>query len=249
MMGSAEVRMNRAPARRSAAAQLTITETKLLSRDPGAFFTLVIPVFILIAFGSSVSAGDVTLLPMTLAISVALVALYLMPTALATYREKGILRRLSTTPVRPGIILVVQLALQVAMAWGAGILLILGAMVLYGAQIPADAPALLGVYALGTLAVFSLGLVIAAVAPSGRAANGIGVLLYFPLAYLAGLLQPTPLMPATMVRIGEFTPLGAFRSVLHDVWTTQPLEPAPLVLMAAYAVVLTLVAVKLFRWE
>ncbi|WP_198425642.1 MULTISPECIES: ABC transporter permease [Microbacterium] len=238
----------RAP-RSTATAQLTIVETKLLAREPGALFTFAIPAFILIVFGGSVGQADVTLLPMTLAISVGLVALYLMPTTLATYREKGILRRLSTTPVRPGIILVVQLILQAAVALASGLLLVAVAAVALGVPVPADPLAFLIVYALGILSMFSIGLVIAAVAPSGMAANGIGVLLFFPLAYLAGLLQPVALMPATMVRIGEFTPLGAFRQALHQVWTGASLDLAPLVLMAAYAVVLSLVAAKLFRWE
>ncbi|WP_203580025.1 ABC transporter permease [Microbacterium hibisci] len=248
-MSSNLARADRRSPRDTATAQLTIVETKLLTREPGALFTFVIPVFILIVFGTSIGQGDTTLLPMTLAISVALVALYLMPTTLASYREKGILRRLSTTPVRPGIILVVQLVLQTVVALLTGLILIAVAGLALGASLPADPVAFLVVYALGILSMFSIGLVIAAVAPSGMAANGIGVLLYFPLAYLAGLLQPVALMPATMVRIGELTPLGAFRQALQQVWLGQSLELAPLGLMAAYAVVLSLVAAKLFRWE
>ena len=200
-------------------------------------------------FGGSLGRGDAVLLPMTLAISVALVALYLMPTALATYREQGILRRLSTTPVRPASILAVQLVLQFAVAVLSCALLVTVAAVALGASIPADIASFVGVYALGTLSMFALGLVIAAVAPNGRAANGIGVLLYFPLAYVAGLLQPVAMMPTTMVRIGEFTPLGAFRQSLQDVWSGESPELLPLGVMAAFAVVLSLVAAKLFRWE
>jgi len=233
----------------SATAQLTLVESKLLSREPGALFTFVIPLFILIVFGGSLGRGDATLLPMTLAISVALVALYLMPTTLATYREKGILRRLSTTPVRPASILAVQLVLQFAVAVLSCGLLIAVATVALGASAEVNAIVLIGVYALGTLSMFAVGLVIAAVAPNGRAANGIGVLLYFPLAYLAGLMLPVALMPTTVVRIGEFTPLGAFRQALQGVWSGESPELLPLCVMAAYAVVLSLVAAKLFRWE
>lgn len=233
----------------SATANLTLVEGKLLAREPGAAFTVVIPLFILLVFSPSLGTGDRTLVPMTLAISVALVALYLMPTALATYRERGILRRLSTTPVRPSSLLAVQLVLQFAVALLSGAVLVAVAVAALGALAPVSVPAFFAVYAVGTLSMFAVGLVIAAVAPSGRSANGIGVLLYFPLAYFAGLIQPAALMPDTMVRIGEFTPLGAFRQALQAVWAGDSLDVLPLGLMAAYAVVLSLVAAKLFRWE
>ncbi|MGH3703096.1 MAG: ABC transporter permease [Agromyces sp.] len=233
----------------SATAQLTVVESKLLVREPGSLFTVVIPLFILIVFGSSIGPDDTTLLPMAIAISIGLVGLYLMPTALATYREKGILRRLSTTPVRPASLLVVQLILQFVLALvSCGALLTVAGAAL-GARLPANALSFIAVFLLGTASMFAIGLLIAALAPSGRAANGIGVLLYFPMAYLAGLMQPVSQMPAIFVRIGEFTPLGAFRQSLQDVWTGAAPDPLLLGVMAAYAVVVSLAAARFFRWE
>ncbi|MGI9821716.1 ABC transporter permease [Agromyces sp. Marseille-Q5079] len=232
-----------------ATAKLTVVESKLLVREPGSLFTVVIPLFVLIVFGSSIGPDDTTLLPMVIAMAIGLVGLYLMPTALATYREKGILRRLSTTPVRPASLLVVQLILQFVLALvSCGALLAVAGAVL-GARLPADALSFIAVFVLGTASMFAIGLLIAALAPSGRAANGIGVLLYFPMAYLAGLMQPVSQMPAILVRIGEFTPLGAFRQSLQDVWTGAAPDPLLLGVMAAYAVVVSLAAAKFFRWE
>jgi ABC-2 type transport system permease protein len=233
----------------SATAKLTVVESKLLAREPGSLFTVVIPLFVLIVFGSSIGPDDTTLLPMVIAIAIGLVGLYLMPTALATYREKGVLRRLSTTPVRPASLLVVQLILQFVLALAScGALLAVAGGVL-GARLPANALSFIAVFVLGTASMFAIGLLIAALAPSGRAANGIGVLLYFPMAYLAGLMQPVSQMPAILVRIGEFTPLGAFRQSLHDVWTGAAPDPLLLGVMAAYAVVVSLAAARFFRWE
>lgn len=233
----------------SATAKLAVVETKLLAREPGSLFTVLIPMFILIIFGSSIGPDDTTLLPMTIAVAIGLVGLYLMPTALATYREKGILRRLSTTPVRPASLLVVQLLLQFVLALvSCGALLAVAAAVL-GARLPANAMSFIAVFALGTASMFAIGLLIAALAPSGRAANGIGVLLYFPMAYLAGLMQPVSQMPAILVEVGEFTPLGAFRQSLHEVWTGAAPDPLLLGVMAVFAVVVSLAAARFFRWE
>lgn len=233
----------------SGIAKLTRVETKLLVREPGSIFALVIPLFILVIFGMSLTPGDTVLLPMTLAIGVGLVALYMVPTTLATYRERGVLRRLSTTPLRPGAMLAVQLLLQLVLAVAGSALLLVVAGALLGAALPAGPGWFAMVFLLGTAAMFAIGLLIAALAPNGRSANGIGVLLYFPMAFLAGLMQPKQAMPGVLARIGEFTPLGAFRQSLQDVWAGGAPQPLLLGIMAGYAVIVSLVAARFFRWE
>ncbi|MBV2363160.1 ABC transporter permease [Streptomonospora nanhaiensis] len=228
--------------------KLAAVETKLLVREPGAVFALLIPLFILVAFGGGISRGDTVLVPMATTMAVGLVGLYLLPTTLATYRERGILRRLSLTPVRPGSLLAVQLLLQVVLAAVAvGLLLGVGVGVL-GARPPAVLHAAAALV-LGTAALFSVGLVIAALAPNGRAANGVGVLAFFPLAYLGGLMQPPEHMPAILAAAGGYTPMGALRLSLHEAWSGAAVAPLPLVVLALYAVALSLVAAWSFRWE
>ncbi|MEV4293014.1 ABC transporter permease [Nonomuraea bangladeshensis] len=229
--------------------KLTFVETKLLARDPGAVFSLLIPLFILVVFGSSIEPGDRVLLPMALAIAVGLVGLYMVPTTLATYRERGILRRMSATPVRPGRLLVVQLLLQLVLAVTACGLLLAVAGTVLGAHLPDRVPAVVLTFLLGTASMFAVGLLIAALAPNGRAANGIGVLLYFPMAYLAGLMQPADQMPDMVARVGEYTPMGAFAQCLRDVWAGAAPDPLLLAVMAAYALVVSAAAARLFRWE
>ncbi|WP_067175376.1 ABC transporter permease [Microtetraspora niveoalba] len=229
--------------------KLAVVELKLLTREPGAIFSLLIPLFILVVFGSSIEPGDTVLLPMALAIAVGLVGLYLLPTTLATYRERGILRRLSATPVRPANLLVVQLLLQLVLALAACALLLAVAGTVLGAHLPTGVLPGVLTFLVGTAALFAVGLLIAALAPNGRAANGIGVLLYFPMAYLAGLMQPTDQMPDIVARIGEYTPLGAFRQCLRDVWEGGAPSPLLLGVMAAYAVVISIAAARFFRWE
>ncbi|GAA1769215.1 ABC transporter permease [Streptomonospora arabica] len=229
-------------------AKLTAVETKLLVREPGAAFTLLIPLFILVVFGGEITEGDAVLLPMAVTIAIGLVGLYLLPTTLATYRERGILRRLSVTPVRPGNLLTVQLLLQLVLTAAAVALLLFVGIGVLGAHAPGPA-GFLAASALGTAAMFSVGLLIAALASNGRSANGFGVLLYFPLAYLGGLMQPADRMPDILASIGRYTPMGALRQSLHGVWSGGVLAPLPLVTMAVYAVVLSFVAARYFRWE
>ncbi|WAE71379.1 MULTISPECIES: ABC transporter permease [Nocardiopsidaceae] len=229
-------------------AKLTAVETKLLVREPGAVFALAIPLFILVAFGSGITEGDTVLLPMAVTLAIGMVGLYLLPTTLASYRERGILRRLSVTPVRPGNLLAVQLLLQLALTVFAVSLLLVAGIGLLGAHAP-GAAGFLAAFLAGTAAMFSVGLLIAALAPNGRSANGFGVLLFFPLAYLGGLMQPVEHMPDILALAGGYTPMGALRQSLDDAWSGGVPAPLPLVTMAAYAVVLGLAAARSFRWE
>jgi len=229
--------------------KLAVVEVKLLIREPGAIFALLIPLFILVVFGSAIEPGDTVLLPMALAIAVGLVGLYLLPTTLATYRERGILRRMSTTPVRPGNLLAVQLLLQLVLALTTCALLLAVAGTVLGAHLPTRVLPGAAMFLLGTGAMFAVGLLIAALAPNGRTANGTGVLLYFPMAYLAGLMQPTSQMPWLLARIGEYTPLGAFRQGLQEVWAGTTPTPIVFGVLAAYAVVINAAAARFFRWE
>ncbi|MFC5835063.1 ABC transporter permease [Nonomuraea insulae] len=229
--------------------RLAKVESKLLLRDPGAIFSMVIPLFILVIFSSGASPGDTALPSMSMTIAVGLVGLYMVPTTLATYRERGILRRLSTTPVSPGALLSVQLILQLVFALLASAVLVAVSVSVFQAAVPARVVAMVSAFLLGTSAIFAVGLLIAATAASGRAANGIGVLLYFPLAFLGGVMQPKEAMPELLATIGGFTPLGLFRQAVHDAWSGTATQPLLLAIMAIYALVIGLVAARFFRWE
>ena len=239
--------------------KLAVTETKLLLREPGWVFTVGIPLFVLVVFGvipgdapgaaAGGPSGRELLVSTTLAVNLGLVALHMVPTTLAGYREKGILRRLSTTPLHPAALLAVQLVLQLVLALVSAVLLIGVARLAFGVALPARLPALLGVFTLGASAMFAIGLLIAAVAPTGQLANGIGVLLYFPSAFLAGLMLPKALMPTPLARAGELTPLGALRQSLQDVWHGAGPDPLLLAIMAGCAVVVAVAAARWFRWE
>ncbi|GAA0987519.1 ABC transporter permease [Acrocarpospora macrocephala] len=228
--------------------KLAKVESKLLLRDPGAIFSMAIPLFILVIFSGGAGPGDTALPSMSMTIAVGLVGLYMVPTTLATYRERGILRRLSTTPVSPGALLGVQLMLQLVFAVLASAVLVAVSVVIFQAAPPARVVAMATAFLLGTSAIFAVGLLIAATAANGRAANGIGVLLYFPLAFLGGLMQPKEAMPELLAAIGEFTPLGLFRQAVHDAWSGAATQPLLLAIMAVYALVIGLVSARCFRW-
>lgn len=229
--------------------RLTRVELTLVRRDIGTVVAVIgIPLFVLLSFGMTYAAKDTALPAVAVAIALALNALYSVPAALGNAREQGILRRLATTPIHPATLLTAQLLVHLLLTV-ITIVLLTGAALVLGVALPRHAAGALAAIVLGVTALFALGVLIAAVAPNGRVATGIGVLLYFPLAFLGGVTLPRDQVPALLARIGDLTPLGAFRQTVQDSWAGVPPQPLQLAILAVYAVVLGAAAVRLFRWE
>ena len=58
-----------------------------------------------------------------------------------------------------------------------------------------------------------------------------------------------PASTASLLRISDFTPLGAAVQALQDSMRGAWPHPAGLVVLAGYAVVFTVAAARFFRWD
>ncbi|GIH71188.1 ABC transporter permease [Sphaerimonospora thailandensis] len=244
-------------------ARLVAVETKLFLREPAAvFFTIMLPVGLLLALGLSIPdfrkpdpllggqrPVDAQFPALMVLLSVMMLALSLLPTTLVTYRERGMLRRMSTTPVRPSSLLAAQLVIHVGVAVAATTLTLgLGHLAL---DMPAP-PAFwmfAGVFVLGSTTLFAIGLCLAAVTPNSRVVQGAGAAVLFPLLFLGGMWLPRQVMPEVLRRISDFTPSGAFGQGLTDALAGQAPQPLHLAVLAGWAVVAGLMAARLFRWQ
>jgi ABC-2 type transport system permease protein len=229
--------------------KLTLTELKLFLREPLAiFFILAFPLILLWLNGSQ--GGDMDrLVPGYVALVLATVGLTQLPSVLATYRERGILRRLATTPVPPATVLGAQLVVHLAASTiGVGLLLVV-AGAFYDVAVPRAVPAAVLVYLAGALALYALGFVLAALAPNARTANAVGFVVYFPMIFLCGAVIPREALSSSMRRIGELLPLGPVVTALRDAWSGAGIGALTLVALAAMIVVATAVGIRLFRWE
>ncbi len=186
---------------------------------------------------------------MQVTLALGMTGLFTLPTYLAAYREKGILRRMSTTPVHPTLLLIAQLVVNVLMALVALALLIGLSNAVLGIAIPKNIVGFLEGFFLGVSAMFSVGLLVAAVASGGRAASALGAVLLYPSLFFAGAWLPRSKMPEWLARIGDYTPLGATQQILYTAWTGGTPQLLQLLTMAMITVVLSLVAARVFRWQ
>ncbi|OHV56439.1 ABC transporter permease [Pseudofrankia sp. BMG5.36] len=239
---------------------LVRSEARLALRDPGTtLFAVGLPVVLVVILGCvpsfrehSADLGGARVidlyLPITIVMVVALLGLSLAPGALARYREKGVLKRLATTPASPASLLAAQGAVIAILAvLVAALLHVVGAAAF---RVPApEQPVGYVLALLLTIAtLIALGLLIAAVAPSSGVANGIGVGLFYPLMFFAGLWVPREAMPRVLVDIGDATPLGAAVGALQDSMSGSWPGLVHVGVMVAYIVLCGLGAARWFRW-
>jgi ABC-2 type transport system permease protein len=240
--------------------QLLITEFKLLRREPMIlFWALLFPVGLLIVIGSSTSSKPqanlgglkfiVVYTPVLMTFTLTLLALSAMPSTLASYRDKGYLKRLSTTPVGAARLLIAQLTLVVGLSISVVVLIMLVAHFAYNVPLPSQVGGFILAILLTMSAMASLGLLIASLAPNQRTAGAIGGILFFPLMFFAGLWVPQQQMSHLLRTISQYTPLGAaVPSITNSDFGIWP-GTTHLLVLAGYTVILCGLAIRFFRWD
>lgn len=236
-------------------------EARLARRQPFPIIgSIALPVVLMVIFAEIPSSsqvistlGGLTLfdvyLPIIMVLGLTMLTLLGLPGPLVSYREIGVLRRLSTTPVPPSWLLAAQVVVQLGAALAGLLIVNVASVTAFGAAIPKSVTGLALSCLLAIAGLFALGLLIAAVAPTAGSVNAIGRLALVPLMFFAGLWLPRALMPAILQDISNYSPLGAaVEAIQYSMQTGFP-PVRPLLVLAAYAVVFGFAARRFFRWD
>jgi ABC-2 type transport system permease protein len=245
----------------NALSQIVVIEFKLRMREKVIpLFGGVLPLGLLFAFGLLPGAdkpeknlggqsGAEYIAAISMGVSITVLGLVMLPGVLADYREKGVLRRIQASPVRPVLVLLAQVIINVGTVLiGIIVLIVVGNLAL-GTPVPRQLPGFVLAAALTVASMFALGLLVAAVAPNGRGATGIAMMMFFPSLFLAGVYVPREQMSKVLQHIGDFTPLGAGLRAMRDAWMGAEPRPLHLVIMTVWAIVAATAAARFFRWE
>ena len=253
--------LGRPTAPRAAFGQIVRNEARLAWRQPaGIIVSIGISLGLLVIFGEvsvfrqtsanlgGLSAFDVYI-PILIAFAIGVVALTYLPGPLVSYREQGILRRLSTTPAPASWVLGAQLVVQTCLMVISILLLLIVSIVFFGASAPKNPGGLILAVILAIAALFTIGLAIASVAWTASAARGLMAAAFYPLMFFAGLWYPVQLLPGAFQAISHLTPLGAAVQAMQAAMNVGFPPAAPLLVLAAYALVFGYLAKRFFRWE
>lgn len=246
---------------RAAFGKVLLNEFRMAWRLPlGLVFGMGLPLLLLVIFGAIpslhkpvASLGGLTYFDLSFPILVSLVIGILgivgIPSPLASYREQGILRRLSTTPAPPAWLLAAQLVINFCMAVAGLTILIAVGIAAFGLDPPKCIAGFVIATILSIAAVFAIGLWIAAIARTSVAAKAISLAVLFPLLFFGGLWLPRELMPPLLRSISNLTPLGAsVQAIQTSMQGTFP-PPTSLLVLILYALIFAILGVRFFRWE
>ncbi len=245
-----------------ALAKLIWVEFKLYIRQPeAAFFALLFPLLLLIMFGSIYGNKptpffgghgmvDVST-PAYIGIVMGSTGLMSISIIVSTYRERGILRRYRATPLRPAAIIAAQVAVNFVATVVGTILLVAGAVLIFGMKFAGSVTAVALAFTLAALSFFAVGFVVASVSRTSRAAQALAMVLYFPNIFLSGATVPKEIFPPVMRTISKVLPMTHVVDLLQGLWLGHPWSAhlVEVAVLAGLLVVGAFVSAKTFRWD
>ncbi|MGW2814791.1 ABC transporter permease [Streptomyces sp. NPDC001415] len=246
---------------RPAAVAVLKTETKLFRREPaGLFWIMVFPTVLLVVLGSIPGFRDPdkalggirfvdAYVPVAVLLSMIMAGLQAMPPVITGYRERGILRRMSATPVRPSALLGAQMGLHGVAAVISAVLSITVGRLAFHVALPHQLFGYVFALLLAVLSALALGALISALSRTSKVANAIGSAVFFPMMFSAGVWLPVQAMPDTLGRIVELLPFGAAAQALNEAASGGWPGWDHLGILALWTVLLSAAATRWFRWE
>lgn len=237
------------------------TEVRLFRREPGAlFWVLLFPTLLLVVLGSipAFRQSDPDFgglrpveayVPVTVLLGLIVGGVQSMPQTLTGYREQGILRRMSTTPVRPAALLSAQMVVYGGAALASALTALVVGRLAFDVRLPEQPFGYVLALVLAVLVALALGAVISALSRTTKIAAAIGSAVFFPSMFCAGVWMPVQTMPDVLARIVGYTPFGAAAEALNRAAAGDWPGWTHLGVLVAWTVLLTAAASRWFRWE
>lgn len=167
-------------------------------------------------------------------------------------KKQGILRRLHTTPLRVWQYFVANVLSQAIIGLFAITALFVVAVTVFDLQMMGNYLTFILFILLGIFTIYGIGLAIGGWAKNERQAAPLSNLVTFPMMFLSGTFFPRFLMPDWLQYLSAYLPLTPVVDGIRLIVTEGKgiLDVAPqLGLMALWAVVIYVIAFRIFRWE
>jgi ABC-2 type transport system permease protein len=241
-------------------AELLKVQGKLAIREPiAALAGIGLPAVLLVVFGiigqnvpGNVGSSGLTIIdlwiPTILVIAFLGISISL-PNTVVRDREIGWLRRVSTTPLHPFMLLAAQLVFDLVLAAAAVLIIIGGGALVFGASLHVQILPFAVSLLFSIAEIFALGLVLVALMPTQTVASPVAGVVFFASMFLAGLWVNPAQVGDPLRTIMYYSPSGAaVRAVVDSAFNGGP-SYAGLLTMAVYTVIFGFVAIRYFRWE
>ncbi|MGI8678846.1 MAG: ABC transporter permease [Jatrophihabitans sp.] len=240
---------------RSATVRLLGAEFRLAARDPLVLtFVLVFPIVTMLIIGGAFGTKPDPAFGGTnpsqwyvasyFTVVIAATGLVMLPVHLASYRERGVLRRFAAAGFPRWSFAIAEMILGLVTIVVAGVLLLAVAAPVYGIPPVHDVLRVTAGITLGSIAFVSIGVLLGTLLPSARAAQAVGLMLFFP-SFLLGAGGPPPhVMGSVLKHVGDFLPLTWVTTAIREPWLGIGTPTGALVKVAVLAAVATVLSVR-----
>ena len=236
-------------------------EGKLSLRSPdGIIFGIGMPVGVLLLIAvvsGSQSAGgaDYSFLQSAFAslltVGICATAFMGLPLTIADYRDKKILKHFFATPIRPFMILSVQVVIGMLTSFFSAALVTVLAVFGFGYRMEGDPFLFIGAFLLVMLSMYSIGMILASLCKTVKIANVVTTFVYFPMLFLSGATIPFELFPDTVQKVCNVLPLThgikLLKAVSLNMWSQEIWISVALLIV--FAVVGCILSVVSFKWD
>ena len=186
--------------------------------------------------------------PAYLCLVIASVCVMSIPTHLAGYRERGVLKRYRSASLGIGVIAGSELIVAFALSAASSVILLVAARLVYTFDAPAAPVGVVLVFCYLTVGLTAMGLLLGGLVPTARAAQAVGLLIWFVMLMVGGAGPPREVLTGAMGHVSDATPLWYAVQMMHQPWLG--LDPGPSWwVFTGIAVTSGGLALLLFRWE
>jgi ABC-2 type transport system permease protein len=228
--------------------RLVRAEFRLMLRDPLVLtFVLVFPIVTMLIIGGSFGPDDADAffgvdpsdwyVASYVTVVIAATGLVMVPVHLASYRERGVLRRFAAAGFPRWSFAVAQLTVGLVTTALASAVLLAVAAPVYGVPTLHGGWRVVTALVLGAVAFVSAGVLLGSLLPSARAAQAVGLILFFP-SFLLGAGGPPPeVMGSALRSVAEVLPLSVVTTAAREPWLGIGDASGSLVVVAVLAAV------------
>ncbi|WP_134323357.1 ABC transporter permease [Cumulibacter soli] len=237
---------------RPATLRMLGAELRLLLRDPvTTTFVVAFPIIAMLIIGGVFGTQPNEVFPVNpshwyvasyFTTVIGATGLIMLPVHIASYRERGVLRRFAAAGFPRWSFALAQLVVGLITVAVAGALLLAVAAPVYGIPEVDDLGRVILAATLGAIAFIAIGVLLGTVLPTARSAQAVGLLLFFP-SFLLGVGGPPPaVMGDALGTISEWLPLGLVTQAVREPWLGIGSANTALVVTAVLAIVGVLLA-------
>ncbi len=241
--------------------KLTHMELKLFIREPiNMVFTFALPlIFLFVMGGVFGNTPDADIyrgvgamnyyVPAYFALVLTTIGVVSLPVHLAGYRERGVLRRMHASGISAKAVFGSQVITTFIIGLVGSILVWISAIATHHIKAPQELGLMAVAFLLGVLCFSAIGVLLGALLPTTRAAQGLGLILFFVMMILGGAGPPLEVLTSAMETISDITPIKYVIVLIQDPWLGFGWNTGYSLIVAGITAVAGLLAVRLFRWE